>query len=81
VALEINAYWLRLDLRDLHVQMAVEAGGMIAIDCDVHAAADFKSLRYGVLTGRRGWLRAEACVNAWEPRRLHGWLKDGRGRG
>lgn len=75
VALEINAHWQRLDLRDSHVRAAVEAGCLIAIDCDVHHPADFDNLRYGVLTARRGWVRPEMCVNAWTPARLAAWLK------
>lgn len=74
VALEINAHWLRLDLRDTHVREAVEAGCLIAIDCDVHQAADFEHLVYGVLTGRRGWLPADRCVNTWGAGKLHAWL-------
>lgn len=79
-ALEINAHWLRLDLRDVHVQMAVEAGCLIAIDCDVHMPEDFECLRYGVLTGRRGWLPAEQCINTWPAKKLHAWLRKKRGR-
>lgn len=74
VALEINAHWLRLDLRDTHVRGAVEAGCLIAIDCDVHRAGDFDNLRYGVLTGRRGWLPKDRCVNTWSAKKLRGWL-------
>lgn len=74
-ALEINAHWMRLDLRDVHVRAAVDAGCMIAIDCDVHAREDFDNLRYGVLTGRRGWLTPGLCVNAWAAAKLHRWLK------
>ncbi|MGJ8637715.1 MAG: DNA polymerase/3'-5' exonuclease PolX [Phycisphaerales bacterium] len=79
VALEINAHWLRLDLRDMHVRAAVEAGCKIAIDCDVHRAEDYDNLIYGVLTGQRGWLTAEQCVNCWGKARLHKWLKSKRG--
>jgi DNA polymerase (family 10) len=74
VALEINAHWMRLDLRDNHVRAAVAAGCLIAIDCDVHRADDFDNLRYGVLTGRRGWLDPERCINCWPADRLHKWL-------
>jgi len=80
VALEINAHWMRLDLRDTHVRAAVEAGAKIAIDCDVHEASDFDNLRYGVLTGRRGWLTAGSCINTWTRARLHKWLVS-KGRG
>jgi DNA polymerase (family 10) len=82
VALEINAHWLRLDLRDTHVRAAVEAGCLIAIDCDVHQAEDFDNLLYGVLTGRRGWLPPAQCVNTWTAKKLHAWLgKKHEGRG
>lgn len=81
VALEINAHWTRLDLRDTHVRAAVDAGCLIAIDCDVHAEGDFENLRYGVMTGRRGWLKAEGCVNTWGGKRLREWLRGKGGRG
>jgi len=78
VALEINANWMRLDLRDIHVKAALDAGASIAIDCDVHGEKDFDNLRYGVLTGRRGWLTRDRCVNAWSKNKLHDWLKSKR---
>ena len=74
-ALEINAHWMRLDLRDIHVRAAVQAGCTIAINCDDHERSDFDNLRYGVMTARRGWLRAEQCVNTWAVKELHAWLK------
>jgi DNA polymerase (family 10) len=74
VALEINAHWLRLDLRDTHVKAAVDAGCLIAIDCDVHDPEDFDNLRYGVLTARRGWLPPEQCINTWPAKKLREWL-------
>lgn len=78
VALEINAHWLRLDLRDTHARAAVEAGALLAINCDVHAPADFDQLRFGVATARRGWLTPDRCVNAWPADRLTAWLADRR---
>jgi DNA polymerase (family X) len=74
-ALEINAHWMRLDLRDVHVRQAVKAGALIAIDCDVHEAGDYDNLRFGVQTGRRGWLTATQCINTWPAKKLHEWLK------
>jgi len=74
-ALEINAHWMRLDLRDTHVRAAVDAGALIAIDCDVHEADDFDNIRFGVATARRGWLPADRCVNCWGAERLHEWLR------
>ncbi len=78
VALEINAHWMRLDLRDTHVRAAVEAGALIAINCDDHEREDFDNLRYGVETARRGWLTAAQCINTWPAAKLHKWLKSKR---
>lgn len=78
VALEINAHWMRLDLKDTHVRAAVEAGCKIAINCDVHAPGDYDNLRYGVLTGQRGWLPPEQCINTWDHQKLHDWLRSKR---
>ena len=78
VALEINCHWMRLDLRDTHVRAAVEAGCKIAIDCDVHHPGDYDNLRFGVMTGQRGWLTPELCINTWGRDKLHKWLKSKR---
>ncbi|KAA0216754.1 MAG: DNA polymerase/3'-5' exonuclease PolX [Leptolyngbya sp. PLA3] len=74
-ALEINAHWLRLDLRDVQARSAVEAGANIAIDCDVHTLEDFDNLRYGIATARRGWVRPKVCVNTWSTDDLRCWLR------
>ncbi|MSR40988.1 MAG: DNA polymerase/3'-5' exonuclease PolX [Phycisphaerales bacterium] len=72
-ALEINAQHLRLDLRDTDVRGAMNAGCMIAINCDVHGDTDFDELRYGVLTAQRGWLPASQCLNALDAKSLNAW--------
>ena len=77
-ALEINANHRRLDLRDVHIRAAREAGAKIAIDTDAHAPRDFDQLRYGVITARRGGLTAAGCVNTWTQEKLHAWLKSKR---
>lgn len=78
VALEINAHWMRLDLRDTHVRAAVEAGALISINCDDHSPADYDNLRFGVLTAQRGWLTPELCINTWSAKKMHDWLKGKR---
>ncbi len=75
-ALEVNCHWSRLDLRDIHVKLAVAAGALVAIDCDIHGAEDADNLRYGVATARRGGLTRQSCVNTWEQSALLAWLKD-----
>ena len=76
-ALEINANYYRLDLRDTHVRAAVEAGALISINTDAHSPVDFQQMRYGVLTARRGWLTKKQCINAWPKQKLLKWLEGG----
>jgi len=61
--LEINADPHRLDLDDTHAKRAVELGVKLSIDTDSHAASGFETLRYGLLTARRGWVRASDVIN------------------
>jgi DNA polymerase (family 10) len=77
-ALEINANPYRLDLRDIHVRAAVDAGCLISINTDAHRAEHLEFIRYGVLTGRRGRLRVPGCLNAWPDDRLLEWLAQNR---
>ena len=73
-ALEINSNSWRLDLRDVHVKAAVDAGASIAVNTDAHCIEDFDQLRYGVLTARRGWLTPGQCLNTWTRPALTRWL-------
>jgi DNA polymerase (family 10) len=61
--LELNASWQRLDLCDRHVRMARDAGVMLSIDTDAHSVAQLAQMRYGIVTARRGWLRAKDVLN------------------
>jgi len=70
VALEVNANSMRLDLRDAHVRLCVQAGCAVSVNTDAHGAGDFDELRYGVATARRGWLGTGLCINAWTQARL-----------
>lgn len=63
--LEINANPARLDLRDIHVRMAVERGVKLAINTDAHRADELSLSHYGVATAQRGWATAVEIVNTW----------------
>ena len=78
VALELNANWQRLDLRDTHLRAALDAGCRIAVNTDAHREEHFDLLGYGILTARRAGLEPEACVNTWSAEKLHGWLRSKR---
>ncbi|MCH9652161.1 MAG: DNA polymerase/3'-5' exonuclease PolX [Deltaproteobacteria bacterium] len=77
-ALELNANWHRLDLRDSHLRAALAQGVKIAIDTDAHDGPHLDFLIYGVLTARRAGLPPQACINTWSAEKLHGWLKSKR---
>ncbi|MBU0630444.1 MAG: DNA polymerase/3'-5' exonuclease PolX [Candidatus Margulisbacteria bacterium] len=61
--LEINAYPERLDLSDIHALRAREIGVDLAIDTDSHSPIQLKSMKYGVMTARRGWLEKKSVIN------------------
>jgi len=61
--LELNAHPERLDLTDIHCQMAREEGVLVSIASDAHSPLDFDNLRYGVGQARRGWLEKNDVLN------------------
>jgi DNA polymerase (family 10) len=75
VALEINANYLRLDLRDVHVRAAIKAGAKVLINTDSHRTEELDMMRYGVITARRGWAEAKDVVNTMTAAQLKKWLK------
>ena len=66
--IEINAAPDRRDMNEIHARAAAQAGVMILVDSDAHAAQNFRLLRYGIATARRAWLTPEHVANArsWE---------------
>lgn len=78
-ALEVNGSYPRLDLNDLHVRKAVDAGVKIIISTDAHSTAQLLFMRYGVGTARRGWVQKKDVLNVLPFGELHEWLKSVRG--
>jgi DNA polymerase (family 10) len=74
VALELNAFPDRLDLKDVHCRAAREAGAMISIGTDSHATVHLENMRYGVGTARRGWCEAGNILNAMSLAKLRQFL-------
>ena len=62
VAMEINAYPLRLDLNDTQVRLAREYGVPFAISTDTHVIDQYDFMIYGVSVARRGWLEKKGCA-------------------
>jgi len=63
VALEVNAFPDRLDLKDEHCRLAREMGVRVVISTDAHRAGHMQLMRYGVMTARRGWLEGRDVLN------------------
>lgn len=61
--LEINASWQRLDLKDVHVRQAVQAGATLVINTDAHHTDQLAQMRYGVITARRGAAEKKSVAN------------------
>jgi len=65
VMLEINAQPDRLDLNDVHIHMAREAGVRLVVGTDAHRIQELDCMRYGVDQARRGWCAAKDIANTY----------------
>jgi DNA polymerase (family 10) len=63
VAVEINGLAPRLDLRDVHVRAALDAGVPIVCSTDAHSVRGLSNMQLSVATARRGWATAANIVN------------------
>jgi DNA polymerase (family 10) len=75
-ALEVNSFWDRLDLCDLYVRQAMEAGALISINTDAHHPANLPLMALGVGTARRGWAPASRVINTWSIDKIRQWRRD-----
>ncbi|MGQ9636750.1 MAG: DNA polymerase/3'-5' exonuclease PolX [Thermodesulfobacteriota bacterium] len=71
-ALEINAYFERLDLDDLHCRKAKDMGIPLAIGTDAHHLDQMWMMTLGVAVARRGWLESRNLLNTLS---LHEFLR------
>jgi DNA polymerase (family 10) len=63
VALEVNGLPNRLDLRDVYVRQAVEAGVSIVCSTDAHSVRGLTNMELAVATARRGHASATDVLN------------------
>ncbi|MCF2144610.1 MAG: DNA polymerase/3'-5' exonuclease PolX [Candidatus Heimdallarchaeota archaeon] len=73
--LEINAFPNRLDLNDLLVKQAVEAGCKLAINTDAHSVEHLRYIRLGIATARRGWAKETDVINTLPLTKLQKFLE------
>jgi DNA polymerase (family X) len=73
-ALEVSSNPYRLDLKDVHCKLAVEAGVKLVINTDTHKLHQLDYMPFGVATAGRGWATKADVLNAWPLSRLKEWL-------
>lgn len=72
-ALEINAYYERLDLNDLYCRKAKEMGILLAIGTDAHHLDQMWMISLGVAVARRGWLEKKDILNTFSLKEILKW--------
>lgn len=63
VALEINSFPDRLDLKDVYIKAAKKFGVKFVIDTDSHATLHLNFIKFGIGQARRGWLEKKDVLN------------------
>ncbi len=79
-ALEINAYYNRLDLRDSHCRIAVKHGVKLVISTDSHHVDHMWMIKLGIGTARRGWVEKKDVLNVQPLRDVLAFVKEKRER-
>jgi DNA polymerase (family 10) len=75
VWLEVNASPERLDLSGPMIRTAKAKGAKFTISTDAHHPQHLRSMRYGVITARRGWLGPSDILNTLPADRFAAALK------
>jgi DNA polymerase (family 10) len=75
VALEINAHPARLDLKDTHIRMAVEAGAKLCIGTDSHNTNHLPLMKFGIAQARRGWAEEKDIINTLPWKKLEKYIR------
>jgi DNA polymerase (family 10) len=77
-ALEINAYFERLDLNDIHCRKAKEMGIRVGIGTDSHHLDQMWMMSLGVAVARRGWLESQDVLNTLSLKEILKWCRSAR---
>jgi len=76
VAMEINSFFDRLDLRDEDIRKAVGLGVKLVINTDAHNKNQLNLMEYGVAQARRGWCEKKDILNTWPLEKMLAWFKN-----
>jgi DNA polymerase (family 10) len=75
VALEVNGLPDRLDLRDVYVRQAVDAGVTLVCSTDAHSIRGLANMELSVATARRGWATAADVLNTRPLNEVLAWRR------
>jgi DNA polymerase (family 10) len=73
--LEINSYPDRLDLSDVNIKRAIEAGVKLSIGTDSHSKTQLHNIELGIAQARRGWAEKKDIINTMSYEELIKFLK------
>jgi DNA polymerase (family 10) len=62
--LEINSFPERLDLNDINIKRAKEAGVKMIINTDAHHKDQLRYIEFGIAQARRGWAEKKDIINS-----------------
>ena len=75
-ALEINSYYMRLDLDEDNARKAAMAGAKLAINSDSHRPGNMEMVRLGVDVARRAGLESKDILNTMTASQLREWREN-----
>jgi DNA polymerase (family 10) len=74
-ALEINSYFLRLDLNEENARKVGDVGGKVVINTDAHRPNNMDMIRLGVDVARRAGLEKKDVLNTFSLKELKDWKR------
>ena len=78
-AVEIDGYYVRLDLPDVLARRAGELGLAVSLSTDAHATDHLRFMELAVGTAQRAWLGPDRVLNTRGLKALRDWLTGVRG--
>lgn len=76
IALEVNAFPERLDLRDEDIREAIRHNVKMTISSDAHSPNHLSLIEFGIAAARRGWAEKKDILNTLPLDKLLKWFKE-----
>lgn len=75
IAMEINSWPERLDLRDEDIREAIIHGVKLVISSDSHSLNHLSLVEFGIMNARRGWAEKGDILNTLPVDKVLGWFR------